>query len=218
YRSCSKSISLDVLAGDLLGQSRGLDFGLRDTRSNIAFANEDRVSGSDMANVVCAYDYFNDALKNELEPLLADPSGTYYPTRDPLCGTVDVDVQDTAQGMWFSDQNSTVNDGEDEHMALAPHNVRATVQVFSIGNAIPTIESDPYEFTPVTSGLVNRDFSTVTNDGNVYCYEATNIDAIVSVFLLHLSDDETLEIEGIEATECGSDPWSFTGSQTVFYR
>jgi len=62
---------------------------------------------------------------------------------------------------------------EDPHMALVHNNINPAQAVFSIGTSFTGVETGGYSFTPSASGLVNPDFSRVTADGKVYCFETS---------------------------------------------
>ncbi|MFM7212576.1 MAG: hypothetical protein ACKOYQ_11375, partial [Actinomycetota bacterium] len=62
---------------------------------------------------------------------------------------------------------------EDDQLALVTENIEPQYQVVSMGAAglSKGIPSGRWRFIPQKSGQVNRDFSQVTPDGKVYCYD-----------------------------------------------
>lgn len=221
YRQCSKSVSIDVSAGDLAGTVKYqvcFDFGTRDSRiTPLAFANPGRYTtssnGLDDLHVVCGVDYFSNPVKSSLQNRLGRYDGLVQRSSAPICGTSMQDVANTAQGNWFYSGGGS---GEDPHLALVHDNVFPSTGVFSVGNSISTLSSGLYTFNPSNSGLVNRDFGDVTADSNIYCYDA--IGSGNPVILIQLTNSTTLKIEKLSAASCGAGPWSFTGAATTFLR
>jgi len=172
YRYCYKDVSIEMTAGTLLGYAGGpnsssgaLDFGLRDSRiTPIYYVNPDRLVNDDQLYVVCPYDYYEaGAVRNNLYAKLRIAR-----TDDPVCGTVALDVQNTAQGRWYLE--GSTGSGEADHLALVPSNkTPLTVGVLSVGNS--SVGTDAYYFDFASSGLINRSFSAISFDGNIYCFD-----------------------------------------------
>ena len=215
-----KTVSIDVTAGEQLGTAGGrsgqnaLDFEAYDTRSWMTFANNSRWTGN-LRNAVCALNYFG-GLAGTLDGYLNDPfrtAGSTTRTASPICGQIDQDVANTAQGDWIHTGGSLFP--EDPNLALVHDNINPSYGAFSIGTSIGNTQGI-YYFNPTSSGLVNRDFSQVTADGNVYCYQADFYnDLIYSMppdiaFLVQMTDANDLQIQKYSANSCGAGPWSFT--------
>ncbi|MBI4369876.1 MAG: hypothetical protein HY547_06580 [Elusimicrobia bacterium] len=221
YRRCDKAVSIDVNAGDTAGTVKYqvcFDLGTRDSRiTPLAFASPARYTASsdglDDLHVVCAVNYFSEAVKSSLESRLGNWDGTIQRSSAPICGTSMQDVVNTAQGNWFYSEGGS---GEDPHLALVHDNVLPSTAVFSVGNSMSSLASGMYQLNPSGSGLVNRDFNEVTADGNIYCYQAVNL--LNSIILIQLTDNTTLKIESQSAAACGSGPWAFTSAATTFLR
>lgn len=217
FRICTKDVRYKFVAGEIVGTGGGntgqhaLDWGAYDTRTAITgVANQSRW-WEQMLNNVCPLDYFPDALKNSLKSLVG-----YYDERrtvEPICGTINQDVSGTAQGRWFLTGTALTGWQEDHQLALIHEPVDFTQGLFSVGDSVTTLSTGKYEFTPVDSGYVNRDFDQVISDGQVYCYDTDN-----GVILMQLTADTTLRIESQELGSCGSGPWSFTTNYTDFER
>ncbi|MBM4438512.1 MAG: hypothetical protein FJ029_15100 [Actinobacteria bacterium] len=101
--------------------------------------------------------------------------------------------------------------------------------VISTGTSVPRLRVGLYSFTPRASGRVNRDFSQVTPDGQIYCYEAfrtgrtaggLNLGQPPGIVLLALADPYTLRIEvQTDRAVCGEPAgWAFTSAATAFER
>ena len=96
---------------------------------------------------------------------------------------------------------------EDPQLALVHYNIDPSKQIFSIGSSLDSIgiPSGSYKFIPETSGLINRDFKDVVDDGNIYCYEATN-----QSILIKLTSPKTLSIGKNSSENCSNLSKEFT--------
>lgn len=215
YRSCKyETLKIQVKNGEQIGtagsqRSGMLDIWLSDYREpQVKRANPDRW-GSGRNDVSCFLDYYPSAQKNQYYELLRGPNGGKR-IKEPRCGTVEVDISGTAQGVWFYNLVGQVQ-GEDPHLALAFDNIETDKQVFSVGNSASSagISSGRYSFVPKSSGKVNRDFSQVSADGSVYCYDTKNNGASKAI-LLTLPTAEKLRIGKAATSSCGSGPWTLS--------
>lgn len=217
FSSCSKTVNIDVTAGTLFGTTGrsgqlALDFGLYDSRiTPEGFANQDRFTTS-CPYTVCPVDYFSASLKTDLEARFSSYTGETQRTAEPVCGEVGQDVAGTSQGVWFLPNISTYP--EDPHLALAHDNITPSIAVFSVGTSLTGVDSGTYTFTPVDSGVVNRDFSDVPVDDNIYCYETEE----GTVFLLQLANTTTLHIQKLDQANCDNIPEDFDQSTVTFER
>ncbi len=220
YTRCNKSVSVTAKAGDQIGTAGGattsslaLDFGLYDSRiTALTYANDARTMSNnaqfDDFHVVCPIDYFNSTVKAQLEAQLNRAAGA-----TPLCGSVDQDQAGTAQGKWFEPSAASPPTSESGNLALAHSNTDPTIPVFSIGNS--TLGTGAFTFVAVDSGAVNRDFSGVTADGQLYCYQALSMPGII--YLLQMTDSKSLKIERQSAAICPAAP-AFTNAAMSFVR
>ena len=187
--------------------------GAYDTRVEITgTANEDRWYEQVLYNV-CPVDYYDNT--SIVYNTLMSKFG-YQGTRrtvEPLCGTIHQDVDGTAQGRWFEKDTDVRTWQEDNQLALIHDSTTFTKGVFAVGTSISTLSSANHEFTPNHSGLINRDFDEVINDGNIYCYEAG-----AEYILIQMTSNTTLKIEGQNLGSCGSGPWTFTANASEFER
>ena len=179
YKSCSyKNLSIQVLAGDIVGsvgdRNGNLDFRLNDYRKPaLQFANQARWSPLEQ-HTACFLDYYPADMKARYYEILGSQfqNQTFQRTQEPRCGEVAVDVVGTAKGAWFFQLNGP-KQNDDPHLALANDAIDPSIQMISMGVSAMAIDVPPgrYTFTPTGEGLVNREFSQVTPDGNVYCYD-----------------------------------------------
>src|SRR5207249_2719878 len=105
------------------------------------------------------------------------------------------------------------------------NNVYAPQQTISVGNSLPNGGGIWYIFTPVSgAGQVDREFSEVTADGNIYCYD-TFYDPIgqaiglgsAPIFILQMPTSTTLKFEKLTALSCAAAaPWAFTANAVNF--
>lgn len=232
FNRCDKNTPIKINAGDLIGwksstplpgtgNSLGIDLGAYDFGLKpLAYANSSRYQNKLYA--VCPLNYFIPSVKSTLLPYL----GKYSQKRtvQPLCGQVDQDIPGMAQGDWFSKGIKTTQWAEDTFIALVHDNINPQIGAFSIGPSanLSGLGVGPYTFTPTNSGYVNRDFSNITADGNVYCYNSfisSNQQGIQNpIIILQMLNSNTLRIEGQMQSSCGLGPWTFTTNHLDFVR
>ncbi len=218
-------VNIEVATGALLGYTGGadadgsaaLDFGLRDyMMTPITFSATEFIT--DSAYTACPYDYYESGdIKDGLFDKLRENR-----TESPVCGTVDYYVADTAQGQWYAIGSEDWT-GEEGNIALVPANTDTAVGVLSIGDA--SIGADAYYFDFRSSGQVNRAFTDVAYDGNIYCYdtlrdatdplESGNSRAISGYLYLEMIGDANLMLERVDQeTDC-PDPAGLDFSSTA---
>jgi hypothetical protein len=219
FQQCYVDVQIPMTAGaelGVLGTGAGSgisDFGAYDARiAPQGFVNPARVNGPSL-QTVCPVDYFVPAVADSMRALLGGYSGNRR-TVAPLCGTIMQDVANTAQGRWYFDETTM----EDHHLALVHDNADPTVGVISMGTSVPSIPVTTYPFTPLPTGKVNADFSRVTADGSIYCFQNSSQQGQFhwqsSIHMLvQMPSAATLKIVGVSGATCG-DPaaWSMTGA------
>jgi hypothetical protein len=139
------------------------------------------------------------------------------------------DVPGTAQGNWFF-PGIYLRDAPDVSplLALAHDYVDPSQPLFSIGTSIQGVNPGLYTFQIESQGLVNRDFSEVSADGQTYCYEnflqdraagGMPVGQLSGILLLSMPSDTTLVIEAVEGRSCAeSAEWVFSAKATSFER
>ena len=181
-----------IQSGSQVGQVGRLqgnfDFGLIDLRKTLAFVNPNRY-GTRSLHIQCPFDYYDSSMKQQFYDLLARTDGS--------CGRVAQDVPGTLKGNWFyGDARADIGTDWDKYLAFVEDNGDPTQSVISIGGTFTN--AGKLEFTPQTSGLVNREFSQVTADGNVYCYESQSFSGRIIVQLVSSNE---LKIEN-QSSSC----------------
>ncbi len=234
-QNCNKLVNIKVKTGEFLGYagripgqggSSSLDFGVYDTRTPaLVYANASRYFSYQL-HVACPINYYPQSRQSVL--LAKMGVGNMTRTQPPLCGQNDYDVPGTAQGNWFSLNTPTPYFNEGPLISLARSNLLPSVGLFSIGSTSNILglgfSGYTYYFTPMGNGLVNRNFSNVTANGNIYCYGSLGNNWIVrtpyvqGIILLQLVSTNTLRIEYQSSGSCGSGQWSFTSNHVDFYR
>ncbi len=223
---------IEVQAGELIGTAGddgnlALDFGIRDSRiTPLEYANPSRLfsnqSGFDQFHLACAIDYYPPDKRDQLLARLGDYFGERPRTIEPICGEVEQDEPGTAQGKWYRAGTAVELSPEDPHLALVHDNVDPSRGVFSVGTSVPGLGPNAWFFAPQPSGGVNRDFSQVTADGTIYCYEPVGRSgrppSSPLVILLQMTSDITLRIEKRDAAQCGTGPWVFQSDYVDFER
>jgi hypothetical protein len=231
YKFCSMDADVKLSAGELIGttgreKQGNFDLGAYDRRldtSEVRQYTKWKRFREDIYTTVCPLDYFTPDLKEKLYSLVG--YGEERRTVEPICGTVKQDVWGTAQGVWFLSGAKVQERGsEDKHAALVHDNFDPTKGVFSVGTSMEKsgLSTGAFNFTPKSSGLVNRDFDQVKSDGQIYCYaneSGSEFGNKAIVIILQLTDESTLRMEHLSAaSSCGSGPWQFSSNYTEFER
>ncbi len=161
---CARRLVHQVAAGTVLGEVGDLqgnfDFGVYALRTNLAYANQQQYGGRSL-HIVCPLNLYDDETRSELYAKIAR-------TVEPKCGTVMQDVRGTLQGNWFL--ADVANPSGDQQLAFVHENEDPSTAVISVGGTFTT--HGKWQFAPQSVGLTNREFTDVTPDGNLYCYEA----------------------------------------------
>ena len=228
---CRKSVMIEMQAGELIGAAGGeghlaMDFGAMDGRvPPLAYANPAHFwadpSGLDRFHLVCPIDYYAPEVRDWLRGRLGDFEGKNPRTVEPICGEVEQDEPGTAQGTWYLP--SAPSFPEAPHLNLVHSNIDPALGAFSIGSLVPGLESIAHYFHPETSGRVNLDFSLVTTDANVYCYDsmfglAGHPVSPAEIILIQLTNEGSLRFEKRDAAECGTGPWDIASNFAEFER
>ncbi len=176
YTYCRAQLKYAMKAGEIIGTAgggtaTGLDIQAVDRRqSGKPYANPKRYR-SDALHFVCPLDLFDEATKATLYEKLG--SSRTKRTIEPRCGEVNQDVPGTAQGDWITGvKASDLIDQPgnwDKSIALVHDNFDGVTGIASIGGVIGT--PGQIAFVPQHEGTINREFSEVKSDTNVYCYQ-----------------------------------------------
>ncbi|MBI4162961.1 MAG: hypothetical protein HY513_04720 [Candidatus Aenigmarchaeota archaeon] len=165
---CNIEVFEPLKAGSTVGKVGRLqgnyDFGLIDLRTTLAFANPSRY-GARSLHIQCPYNYYDSSMKSSFFKLIKR-------TDADKCGKTAQDVPGTLKGNWFyGNARADMGTDWDKYLAFVQDNKDSTISVISIGGVFA--DASKVEFKPASSGLVNREFSQVTPDGNIYCYESS---------------------------------------------
>jgi hypothetical protein len=212
--SCTKVLLDKVEEGTLLGQvglkQGNFDFGLIDQRDRLDFIKQERYPTRDQY-LHCAFDYYKEPMKQQFYDLINRVDGS--------CGRVMQDIPNTLKGNWFhEDANLEYVVDWNVYLAFVDHYEDPSIQVVSVAGIFT--EPSLFKFIPKTSGEINREFSQVTADGNIYCYEGADVirhfEAVpFGKILVEMIGDETLQIEYQTSSCTGSE--SFT-NYAVYHR
>ena len=220
YRSYGKQFNLSVKAGDSLGTVGGnpgqyaLDVGAYDIgKVNGTVANPDRWKNSRYANAVCPLSFYQQGAL--LDTLLGLLNRDKDAQDEHPCGQVLQDVPGTAQGCWFL-KGVTDTYPEDNHLALARDHRHPSRAAISAGAQIATLPAGLYEFTPQSSGLLNRAFDQISADGKIYGFTPDELSQ--GVIIISMPDANSLWIEHLPAGTNDPAGWSFTAAHTEFVR
>jgi hypothetical protein len=194
----------------------GLDFGLRDRRVNNFYVTPAR-HNPDTFQSICPWDQFEPLLRAQLYTKLADPGRPQIvPAGEPRCGTMQVDVANTAKGVWLVAGTQPTPGNETSYVTLANYPYRPEDHLaLSLGPA--SLGARVAVVPRQNSGRVNRAFEQIGNDGLIYCYGLDAIYPTIS-WLIGMTSPITLSIRPVThtigASPCVNDPstWSLTGA------
>lgn len=206
YRLCQKDLAVPYLinAGQLIGTIggqptvHGFDFGVMQDYKEIQFQP-----------------FLTDSLLNKLRPKIG-----YLPrirTAEPVCGVINLDISGTAKGNWYLPGQE--RNREEYHIALAQDNIDPTIPKLSIGTSLTNQNSGIFDFDKQNTGVINRGFESVTNNGNIYCYnlKQNNIATGTSI-ILKLTNDTTIQIEKRSCDCSCNTPYVFSANAVTYTR
>ncbi len=227
---CKYKTEIAIHAGQKLGEVKassgisGIDLGATDTRVDYPYVDPDRWNekGVDETYIhsVNILDYYTPEIRNILHYFISDLNMTcIHRTIEPLGGEICYDIAGTVMGLWFKPGESC--NPEDVHLSLIKENFNPAKQMISTGISVPGLNPGAYEFYPEKNGIVNRDFSQVTNDGKIYMFhnfvnvwdQPLLFDGVI---LIQLIDDQTLRIE--KQNESDGPDWKFKNNYFEFKR
>ncbi len=231
--SCTSNLNgVTLAAGEAMGTGGlsvelglvGLDVGLLDERIEHFYITRPRYPDGTF-HAVCPWEYYDAANRNILFSAMKDPRNPgLLPAGEPRCGTMEVDVAGTVQGVWAEvGVTGPVQGDERRYMTLANYPYRPQEMLalslgpVELGARVAVVARE-------TAGRVNRAFDQVSADGLLYCYAASSGFDLGRSWLLSLATNGTLTIEQIQhaglPTPCDADPatWSFGTEALAFVR
>ncbi len=233
--ACGRRVSIPVPAGYPLGQAggwgTGLDFDLFDRRVTFDYVAGHRYPRARWA--ICPQSLFTPPLRD----LLLSRTGRdgVWRTAEPVCGTMEIDVAGTAQGMWVLEgQDVTFSAAtHDRFFALARHDLHAdTHQVLVTAHPAfrhPEWGSIVLSFAVEADGRVNRAWRDLPGDGTVFCFVPETATGHWPVqdrsYLAAFGADGRTTLEPLAhppgESPCLTDPpesWTFSGSAVRLMR
>lgn len=219
FRMWRRTTRIAVNGGQVLGTVGGnpgqwaLDVGLYDERVEApSVANPLRWTKSRAPHAVCPLDaYGAGPLRDTLLALVERDGGIADADR---CGVVFQDVPGTAQGCWFL-PGASAPYPEDPHLALVASSIHPAEQVLSVGTSVRGLVSRGYAFLPADTGRLNRAFSEIRPDSQIYGYR---VDGFVGTIIVAMPDAQTLWIEALPGATASPTRWAFTSGKTIFIR
>jgi hypothetical protein len=233
YQPCQTQLKVPLRSGDLLGYidilagganlNSSIDLGAYNYNGTPHdFANPSRYSEANLHSM-CGIDLFTEPLKEAYYSMLGDISFeggtiTLIPrVGEPLCGTDMQDVPGTLAGNWFAGTYSGGGVTRNQYMLALVHSLADTnAGEISLQGPSELGGNQNLKFVPTHSGYQNREFSEVTADGQIYCYQnaksreagvdkAGNPIAVAyPKYLIQLVDTTHLNIEQ-QTGICGTD-------------
>ena len=196
----------------------GFDIGIYDyIRPALAFINPDRYY-DDTVHTSCFTDYYTPELRAKYNAKFGSidqqkdgmMSAFIRRTTEPVCGQVMWDVAGTAAGDWFKNPVQKQNITDNDALVLIHDNIQPEMAKMSMAGVTSFV------FTPIHSGTINREFSEVTADGKIYCYQSDNnimnsdfdkegkpVTSGNSKYLLQMVDEGHIKAEA-QSGVCGS--------------
>lgn len=220
----ARDLDIKVSAGEDLGTSAGVtDVGMVDQRVTNFYVSPWRFGGPNHAG--CMWEQWDATNREFLFSKLRDGvRPQVVPEGEPRCGTMEVDVAGTAQGVWAeTGVTEPVSGADNQYIALVNYPYRPQVELAlslgpdSLGAQISIV-------TRQTSGRVNLAFDQVTPDGLIYCYGPDVGPWAAGSWFLSLTSATELRIEHIApgpgGSPCDHDPatWSFSGNAVSMVR
>lgn len=193
FRPCTYSLLTNLKAGEQIGTAGGpgvstqaFDFGVYDMRNKpLAFIDQKYWTPENL-HTVCGLSYYADgAIKTSQFQKIKN---TKLTNGLPDCGSNMWDKAGTIQGNWVLPGTPTGPVPDVQGLAIVPYNNDPSHGDIDWGGTIAP--ADRITFKMTSTGLINRDPSQVTADGNVYCssdgYKAIS---------LQLIDSNTIKVE-----------------------
>lgn len=218
YITCHPEFTkVRLLAGELIGyftgqtdrDFSGFDIGLYDfNKPSVGFINPERYY-IETNQTVCFADYYIPELREKYYAKLGN-YGDFKETGvskftpvigEPKCGKVNHDIAGTLSGNWFKNKIEMENVTDNESLVLIHDNQNTSLAKLSLANVAS------FTFTPTHSGTLNREYSEITADGKIYCYQmegmvesykdkgGKTVYNQVNKYLLQLIDDTHLKVE-----------------------
>ncbi|MDO8428224.1 MAG: hypothetical protein Q7S92_03355 [Candidatus Diapherotrites archaeon] len=191
--NCTKDLFYKANAREEIGRvghmQGNFDFGVLDYATKNEFANPVRY-GDDIEGLYrprsfyaqCPLDYYENSVKTQLYSKVIG-------TGEPKCGQIMQDILGTLQGNWFNGADSFSYNNWEKQLAFVNDNRDAAQNVISVGGTFK--EASEWIFSPQNSGTINRKFSEVRADGQIYCYDQGGTGKI----LVQMISDTELNIE-----------------------
>jgi len=196
----------------------GIDIGVKDL-SNVADLPGGYEVWGDRIHSACPFDYFEDAeIRSFYAQLLAVNA-----RREPLCGTLELNVDEALQGYWFDPATPwpTGAESEGNHLAFGLATTNAEREFMATG----TLVSAGGWYESADSGQVNRAAADVTADGSKYCIEnmynhSITSDPVHGIVILQMLTAVDLKAEYVDADACPVDinAFAFTDQAKSFER
>lgn len=213
FKRCRQEVNFNTTAGQEIGKAGGqvgqfaLDLGAYKT------------GGSTLNGAVCPFNFYTAAQYAVIKTKFSNFGGTIPRTIEPVCGEIFLDVANTAKGIWL--KNGQPFYPEDPHIAFVQDNVNPLKPAFSIGTSQTGLASGNYTYTIQNTGVIDRNFVNVVNDGNTYCFNIQNYGGggTIGSVLLKLTSNTTIDAEYRPACNCACNtPYVFSGNKVSYSR
>jgi hypothetical protein len=211
YKQCRLDAYFNVSAGEEIGKAGGqpgqyaLDLGV--------YKN----GMSSLQGATCPFNFYTAAQYAVIKTKFSNYNGTVLRTIDPVCGEVLQDVPNTVKGIWL--KAGLPFYPEDPHIAFVQDNVNPLKPAFSVGTSQTGLSSGTYTYNVQNSGMIDRNFTNVVNDGNIYCFNIQNYGGggTIGSMLLKLASNTTIDAEYRAGCNCACNTPYVLSSNKVSY-
>jgi hypothetical protein len=232
--SCSVwNLRIRLAAGEAMGfagtspeMGLSLDMGLQDTRVNHQYVSPWRYPEQQL-HAVCPFEYYDAASREVFLSRLRDGSSPgRSPAGEPRCGTLQVDVAGTAQGVWAEPgMTGTVGPSDGHRFVVLVNNPYQPEAELTLALGPDPLGGANAVVPKATAGRVNRAFDQVAADGTIHCYGPASIHhGPAASWLLAVGTGGALTIErfghGDATGPCEGDPttWAFGAGAVTLVR
>ncbi|MFA5871039.1 MAG: hypothetical protein WC842_04120 [Candidatus Paceibacterota bacterium] len=208
---CHYRVSIPIKSGDLVGytivnEEGILPFEIWAANYNVparSDVNWDYYQDNRYAHSLCTFDLYSGEMKDAYYKKFGFSDNkikdSFVPrTVQPLCGQVNQNIANTIQGMWFGEEpkkdgGSIEFDGKG--LAFVHDNIDPTTANLSIGGTL--MSPGVIQFKPKHTGIIDREFSEVKADGNIYCYNSPGTwrQKDIGKLLVQLVNNEMVKVE-----------------------
>lgn len=241
-----KETRIKVSAGDVIGEAARFDVALFSSNGLTAKKRQSGVQDylSPPAFAArCPLEHFNRVDGPVWRALFGDSRGARLPGSQSACATSQIASPTAAQGVWLTDSSHGARTNKIASAALTSDFADPGRLVFSFFGRLASLDASAFDAPDAAQRAeaartyltaqrgrerINAPFSEIVPDA-AYCYEnlRAGLDGprlkgvVIMMLTANASGAPILKVEAISsANKCETlrEPWTFTGSETAFFR